>query len=79
MVTVWLRSRPPMRFRAVLAVILVPKCCLIATVAGPIRLGRPTAVSRFCRASARWSSTRAISSRRRLPSARQINSSQSVR
>jgi hypothetical protein len=47
MVTVWLRSRPPMRFRAVLAVILVPKCCLIATVAGPIRLGRPTAVSRF--------------------------------
>jgi len=43
MVTVWLRSlrsQPPVRLRAVVPMILVAKCCLFATIAGSIRLGR---------------------------------------
>jgi hypothetical protein len=38
MVTVWLRSGPLVRLQAVALMILVPKCCLFATIAGPIRL-----------------------------------------
>jgi hypothetical protein len=34
MVTVWLRSRPLVRLQVIL-VILDPKCCLFATIAGP--------------------------------------------
>ena len=38
MVTVWLRSGPPVRLQVIL-VILVPKCCLFATVAAPAGVG----------------------------------------